>query len=54
MAGTAELDRPIFHFLVEFLGDNKAQVTIKNKINNKVHTLFVDKAYGESAPVEKL
>lgn len=53
ISGTAEIDRPVLHFLMEFLGDSKAKFTITNKVNNKVHILFVDKDYNESDPVEK-
>jgi hypothetical protein len=52
-AGTIEVDRPVFHFLVEFLGDGKAKVTIKNKLNGKIHILFVDKDYKETAPQDQ-
>ena len=51
-SGTIEVDRPVLHFLVEFLGDDKAKVTIKNKVNGKIHILFVDNDYHESDPVE--
>jgi hypothetical protein len=51
-AGTIELDRPVFHFLAEFLGDGKAKFTITNKVNHKIHILFVDKDYHESDPVD--
>ncbi|MEO6097142.1 MAG: hypothetical protein ABIW76_16280 [Fibrobacteria bacterium] len=51
-AGTIELDRPVFHFLAEFLGDGKAKFTITNKVNHKIHILFVDKNYHESDPVD--
>ena len=52
-SGSIEVDRPVFHFLVEFLGDMKAKVTITNKVNNKIHILFVDKDYNESDPVDE-
>ncbi|GEM_PF-1802437 len=51
-SGTLELDRPVFHFLVEFLGDGKAKVTITNKANGKIHILWVDKDYNETDPVD--
>ncbi|MDB5047070.1 MAG: hypothetical protein JWO30_141 [Fibrobacteres bacterium] len=57
-SGTVEIDRPVFHFLVEFLGDSAgsrsltAKVTITNKVNNKIHILWVDKDYNETEPVE--
>ena len=51
-SGTLELDRPVFHFLAEFLGDGKAKFTITNKANHKIHILFVDKNYHESDPVD--
>ena len=47
-SGTVEVDRPAFHFLVEFLGDDKATVTITNKVNQKVHVISVDKDYNET------
>ncbi len=49
-AGSIEIDRPVFHFMAEFLGDGKAKVTIKNKLNGKIHILFVDHDYKESEP----
>ena len=49
-SGTVEIDRPVFHFLIEFLGDDKATVTIKNKLTGKIHILYVDKNYNESDP----
>lgn len=51
-AGTIELDRPVFHFLAEFLGDGKAKFTITNKVNGKIHILFVDHDYHETDPVD--
>jgi hypothetical protein len=51
-SGSIEVDRPVFHFLVEFLGDFKAKVTITNKVNHKIHILFVDKDYHESDPID--
>jgi hypothetical protein len=51
-SGTIELDRPVLHFLAEFLGDGKAKFTITNKVNHKIHILFVDKNYRETDPVE--
>ena len=53
ISGTAELDRPVFHFLAEFLGDDKAKFTITNKLNHKIHVIFVDKDYNESDPQEQ-
>ena len=50
-SGSIELTRPAFHFLVEFLGDGKSKVTIKNRLNNRIHILWVDKTYKESDPV---
>ena len=47
-AGTIEIDRPIFHFLAEFLGDSKAKVTVKNKLNGKIHVYLVDANYNET------
>jgi hypothetical protein len=52
-SGTIEIDRPVFHFLIEFLGDAKAKITITNKLNKKIHIFWVDKDYHESDPVEK-
>jgi hypothetical protein len=51
-SGSVELDRPVFHFLVEFLGDSKAKVTITNKLNHKIHILWVNQDYNESDPVD--
>lgn len=51
-SGSIEIDRPVLHFLVEFLGDSKAKVTITNKVNHKIHILFVDKDYHESDPAD--
>ncbi len=51
-SGSIEVDRPVFHFLVEFLGEEKAKVTITNKVNKKIHILFVDKDYKESDPAD--
>lgn len=51
-SGSIEIDRPVLHFLVEFLGDSKAKVTITNKVNHKIHILFVDKDYHESDPTD--
>jgi hypothetical protein len=47
-SGTIEIDRPVFHFLAEFLGDGKAKVTIKNKLTGKIRILFVDANYKET------
>ena len=51
-SGSIEVDRPVFHFLVEFLGDSKAKVTITNKVKGRIHILFVDKDYRESDPAD--
>jgi hypothetical protein len=51
-AGTIHLERPIYKFLAEFLGDGKAKFRIENKRTGKIHILFVDKNYGETEPVE--
>ena len=51
-SGTIELDRPVFHFLAEFMGDDKLKVTITNKLNKKIHIIWVDKDYNETDPVE--
>jgi hypothetical protein len=48
-SGTIEIDRPVFHFLAEFLGDGKAKVTIKNKLTGKIRILYVDANYNETA-----
>lgn len=50
-SGTIELTRPIYHFLVEFKGEGKAKVTIKNRLNGRIHILWVDQTYKETAPV---
>lgn len=47
-SGTIEIDRPVLHFLVEFLGDSKAKVTIKNKLTGKIRILYVDANYKET------
>jgi hypothetical protein len=47
-SGQIDLDRPVFHFQADFLGDGKAKFTITNKVNHKIHILFVDKEYKES------
>jgi hypothetical protein len=52
-SGGISLDRPVFGFLVEFLGDGKAKATITNKVNKKVHVLWVDKDYNESDAAEQ-
>jgi hypothetical protein len=49
-SGTIEIDRPVFHFLAEFLGDAKAKVTLKNKVTGKIRILFVDADYHETEP----
>lgn len=50
-SGTVEIDRPVFHFLLEFLGGGDAKLTITNKLNHKVHIITIDRDYKESAPV---
>ncbi len=50
-AGTVEMARPRFHVRVEFLGDGKAKVTLKNLRSGHIHVLWVDKDYKESDPV---
>ncbi len=52
-AGSIEIERPVFQIRIEFLGDSKATVTITNKLNKRVRTLFVDKNYSETESVEK-
>jgi hypothetical protein len=52
-SGEIALERPVFKFLVEFLGDEKAKVTITNKLNKKIHVLWVDKDYHESDATEE-
>jgi hypothetical protein len=47
-AGDIEIDRPVFHFLIEFLGDGKAKVTITNKLTQKIRVLYVDSDYQET------
>jgi hypothetical protein len=51
-SGTISLERPVLKFFVEFLGEGKAKVTITNKVNHKIHILWVDKDYNETDPVE--
>jgi hypothetical protein len=53
VSGSIEIDRPVFHFTVEFLGDGRAKATIKNKVNGRIHVIFIDKNYGETDPVEQ-
>lgn len=48
-SGTIEIDRPVLHFLAEFLGDAKAKVTIKNKLTGKIRIVYVDADYHEAA-----
>lgn len=50
-SGTIEVTRPVYHFLVEFKGEGKAKVTIKNRLNGRIHILWVDQTYKETAPV---
>lgn len=50
-AGTLELTRPVYRFLVTFLGDGKAKVVITNRLNKRIHILWVDHDYKETAPV---
>jgi len=52
-SGTIEIDRPVYHFMIDFLGNGHAKVTINNKRNNKVHTLDVDVNAHESEPVDQ-
>jgi hypothetical protein len=49
-SGDIEIDRPVLHFLAEFLGDSKAKVTIKNKVTGKIRILYVDADYHETEP----
>jgi hypothetical protein len=49
-SGTIEIDRPVLHFLAEFLGDSKAKVTLKNKVTGKIRILYVDADYHETEP----
>lgn len=49
-SGTIEIDRPVLHFLAEFLGDSKAKVTIKNQVTGKIRILYVDADYHETEP----
>jgi hypothetical protein len=53
VSGSIEIDRPVFHFLVEFLGDGKAKATIKNKKNGRIHIIWIDVDGTESAPTEQ-
>ncbi len=52
-SGTITLDRPVLNFLAEFLGDGRMKVTITNKVNKKIHVIWVDKDYNETDPVEQ-
>lgn len=52
-SGTLEIDRPVFRFKVEFLGDGKAKVTIRNKVNDRIRILWVDKDYQETPAAEE-
>jgi len=47
-SGTIEIERPVFHLLVEFLGDSKAKVTITNKATGRIRILFIDANYKET------
>jgi hypothetical protein len=51
-SGSIELTRPVHKFTVEFLGDGKAKVTIRNRLNGKIHILWIDKDYNESDPAD--
>jgi hypothetical protein len=51
-SGLIELTRPVYKFTVEFLGDGKAKVTIKNRLNGRIHMIWVDKDYKESDPAD--
>jgi hypothetical protein len=51
-SGIIDLTRPVFHYKVEFLGDSKAKVTIRNRLNGRIHVLWVDADYKETEPVE--
>lgn len=48
-SGIIEVTRPVFHFKVEFLGDGKAKVTIRNRLNGRIHVLWVDADYNEKS-----
>lgn len=52
-SGAIELTRPVFHYLVEFQGDGKAKVTIRNRRNGRIHILWVDKDYQETPAAEE-
>lgn len=52
-SGTIEINRPVFHFKVEFPGDGKARVTIRNKVSGRIHVLWVDMDYRESPAAEE-
>lgn len=49
-SGSIELTRPVYKFNVDFLGEGRAKVTIKNRRNGRVHILWVDKTYQETEP----
>ena len=51
-AGTINLERPVFKFLAELLGDGKAKFKMVTKRTEKIHIIFVDKDYEETEPVE--
>lgn len=51
-SGTIELERPVLRYLITFLGDGKAKVRITNRLNGKIHILYVDGNYKETEPVE--
>ncbi|MDQ3001234.1 MAG: hypothetical protein M3Y08_08240 [Fibrobacterota bacterium] len=51
-AGILKLERPVFKFMAEFLGEGKAKFKVENKRTGKIHVLFVDKNYKETDPVE--
>jgi hypothetical protein len=52
-SGILEINRPVFRFKVEFLGDGRAKVTIRNKVNDRIHVLWVDKDYNETPAAEE-
>lgn len=53
VSGSVEIDRPFFHFTIEFLGDGRAKATIKNKKNGRIHIIWIDVDGKESAPVDQ-
>ncbi len=49
-SGTIEIDRPVLHFLLEFTGDDKAKLTVTNKVTKVVRIYLIDRNYTETQP----